>query len=376
MRGKTMFLRLFLTLLLMAGLTVDFHTMSLGFGTSVYAYDDDGDWWDNDENFSFEMDDFVFTASREDDDPTWYVDWGWQFPEDPVTNDDDPEEEVEIEIPDKTPTEPTLPEEEEDCECKFGECDICGLCLTATSFRSSPGSAPSCPTCPGHPFMPDCDSIGRFTGKLYHHAAYENLANELKVLSQSGVSACGLLYEDQVDGQLGGYSYTASQSIYSDLNSAFEGEQVFYKDENNKERQKGVVGAIFSAGAGQEIFSDSQVLDFIRKSTRRFSTIYFVNGDHMYALRYENTTSKPSYSIDENGDFIGIMNDVYRDAMVLTNGDEIYSRAAEYNYMNSGFSLMQSTTTGTRLFQVIDAQLRQNSTGKYVDKQTCGGTEQ
>ena len=43
-----MFLRLFLTLLLMAGLTVDFNTMSLSFGTSVYAYDDDDDEYDCD----------------------------------------------------------------------------------------------------------------------------------------------------------------------------------------------------------------------------------------------------------------------------------------------------------------------------------------
>ena len=63
MRGKTMFLRLFLTLLLMAGLTVDFHTMSLGFGTAVYAFDDEEDEYEDDDD---------------DDDDDGYLE-GWDF---------------------------------------------------------------------------------------------------------------------------------------------------------------------------------------------------------------------------------------------------------------------------------------------------------
>ena len=65
-----MFLRLFLTLLLMAGLTVDFHTMSLGFGTAAYAFDDEEDEYEDDEEDEDEDDD-----DDGDDDFSYYMDY-------------------------------------------------------------------------------------------------------------------------------------------------------------------------------------------------------------------------------------------------------------------------------------------------------------
>ena len=94
-------MRLFMTLLLAAGLTVNFENGTIGLGTAVYAFDDvndwlgdcdddyddddNGDWWDNDPDYIFELEEVVCEA--EGNDPDWTSDWGYEFPDEPENND-------------------------------------------------------------------------------------------------------------------------------------------------------------------------------------------------------------------------------------------------------------------------------------------------
>ena len=92
-----MFLRLFLTLLLFTGLTIDFEKLSLDFGTAAYAYDDDDDEYDDDDGDDddddgyfdgWDLNDFVNyieSGEAEDDGIGGYV---WTDPDDFINNAD------------------------------------------------------------------------------------------------------------------------------------------------------------------------------------------------------------------------------------------------------------------------------------------------
>ncbi len=512
-----MFLRLFLTLLLMAGLTVDFHTMSLSFGTAAYACSDD-DWgdddgwdecvydshdfasdyytdidgdynpWDGDNPFTREIeegrdytdddddctfcdmhtvDDFIYyiesgeagrdgidghvwndnghtydehdllgdvensegnyggepnsdsaddasvsqnqesTSNTEDDDggkrpEGWGIhgtiaegkviddivvnghkddnndnddkdrqpDFG-HFPDEPINNDDPYEGNVDPSdgtISEQDPLEPKE-EEDEECECQFGECDICGLCLPGVEKRSSNGKSKSCETCPGHPTMPDCDSITKYTGLLINTTEYKAALESMRTLSNSGTSACRLLFDNGIDEQNGLSRNLSVGDTYSDLGSAMSA----------KKSSEDVVGVVYSVGEGQHMLTDRQMLDLVKYSTRGFSTAYVVDGSHVYAVRFENFNMSQTYLskyegyILDDGEFDSRTGagKVYSDSREVVDG-VLEAKSAMYNYMDISLSLLQSNTSdnGDLLFSKINSCYSLETEEVYTE--TCG----
>ena len=389
MRGKTMFLRLFLTLLLMAGLTVDFHTMSLSFGTSVYAFDNDDDWedWDEDGDDDdgyfdgWDLNDFVNyieSGEAEDDGIEGYV---WTDPDDFMTNADP--EVVEdafdaqeyLGITDAEVTRSTWDEirseEENNDECEGEQCDICGGYKSAgTAFRSSGENAPNCPacTCVKTP-MPDCDSITTYTGLLINTTEYKAALESMRTLSNSGTSACRLLFDNGIDEQNGLSRNLSVGDTYSDLGSAMSA----------KKSSEDVVGVVYSVGEGQHMLTDRQMLDLVKYSNEGFSTAYIVDGSHVYAVRFENFNMSQTYLskyeryIMDDGEFDpwSDQGQIYEIAKGKTNG-VLEAKSVMYNYMDISLSLLQSNTSdnGDLLFSKINSCYSQET--KEVNTETCG----
>ena len=283
------------------------------------------------------------------------------------------DDEGEYESTDNTPstTEPEPTTQEEDYECEGEQCDICGGYKSAgTAFRSSGENAPNCPacTCVKTP-MPDCDSITTYTGLLINTTEYKAALESMRTLSNSGTSACRLLFDNGIDEQNGLSRNLSVGDTYSDLGSAMSA----------KKSSEDVVGVVYSVGEGQHMLTDRQMLDLVKYSTQGFSTAYVVDGSHVYAVRFENFNMSQTYLskyegyIMEDGEFNPKSDQgrIYGWASDKTDG-VLEAKSAMYNYMGISLSLLQSNTSdnGDLLFSKINSCYSQETGEVYTE--TCG----
>ena len=274
---------------------------------------------------------------------------------------------------DNTPstTEPEPTTQEEDYECEGEQCDICGGYKSeGIAFRSSGGNAPNCPacTCVKTP-MPDCDSITTYTGLLINTTEYKAALESMRTLSNSGTSACRLLFDNGIDEQNGLSRNLSVGDTYSDLGSAMSA----------KKSSEDVVGVVYSVGEGQHMLTDRQMLDLVKYSTRGFSTAYVVDGSHVYAVRFENFNMSQTYLskyegyILDDGEFDSRTGagKVYSDSREVVDG-VLEAKSAMYNYMDISLSLLQSNTSkdGDLLFSKINSCYSLETEEVYTE--TCG----
>lgn len=378
MRGKTMFLRLFLTLLLMAGLTVDFHTMSLGFGTAVYAcgFDDDwnSDWYRGCEDCSIELYDVVVSGGGEDDDPTWYTDWGWEWPDDDI-NDDEFEIDEDIDIPDDEPSDP----EPED-ECEGEQCPICGGYISSgTMFRSSGENASSCIACT----CSECKKVNESAEKHINHQNYKTLLNDMTADDMAGKVGVMLDWGAQNPNNVGEMQWTGR--TYDNLSSA-QSTIAAEKKKNPNYGSPTIVGAVYHMEEGQTTFTDRQLVDLLEMHAHgiSFSGIYLVGGGSVYSLRINSSMGANSVIQSDiqglrdalDGDYFDAENSTYgkfyQDVMISSDGNELYSKISMYNEMNFGISFLKGKLAGEDYsFSKIEASMSSESGLNEINGEKC-----
>lgn len=335
-------------------------------GVVVNVYQNPNDYWNHDPNYSKGLEEVVVSAKNPNKDNG--EDYGYQFPLDPVNNIEPWNGEGN-----EDSVDPTQNNEEHKDECEGEQCDICGGYKSAgTAFRSSGENAPNCPacTCVKTP-MPDCDSITTYTGLLINTTEYKAALESMRTLSNSGTSACRLLFDNGIDEQNGLSRNLSVGDTYSDLGSAMSA----------KKSSEDVVGVVYSVGEGQHMLTDRQMLDLVKYSTRGFSTAYVVDGSHVYAVRFENITQSQTYLSKYEGYIMddGEFNPDSKQGQIYVqskNSDEnvnvLEAKSAMYNYMDISLSLLQSNTSkdGDLLFSKINSCYSQETGEVYTE--TCG----
>ncbi|MBQ6962488.1 MAG: hypothetical protein IJP79_02095 [Paludibacteraceae bacterium] len=333
-------------------------------GVVVNVYQNPNYYWNHDPNYSKGLEEVVVSAKNPNKDNG--EDYGYQFPLEPVNN-IEPWNGEENE----NSVDPTQNNEEHKDECEGEQCDICGGYKSeGIAFRSSGENAPNCPacTCVKTP-MPDCDSITTYTGLLINTTEYKAALESMRTLSNSGTSACRLLFDNGIDEQNGLSRNLSVGDTYSDLGSAMSA----------KKSSEDVVGVVYSVGEGQHMLTDRQMLDLVKYSTQGFSTAYVVDGSHVYAVRFENFNMSQTYLskyegyIMDDGEFNpdSKQGKIYEIAKGKTNG-VLEAKSAMYNYMDISLSLLQSNTSdnGDLLFSKINSCYSQET--KEVNTETCG----
>ena len=330
----------------MAGLTVDFEKMSIDFGTAVYAcgFDDDwnSDWYRGCEDCSIELYDVVVSGGGEDDDPTWYTDWGWEWPDDDI-NDDGLEVEENIDIPDDEPSDP-----EPDDECEGEQCDICGGYKSAgTAFRSSGENAPNCPACT----CSECKKVSNSAEKHINHQNYKTLLNDMTADDMAGKVGVMLDWGMTNPNNVGEMQWTGR--TFDNLSSAQS--TIAAEMANNPEYgNPKIVGAVYQMEEGQTTFTDRQLVDLLEMHANgiSFSGIYLVGGESVYSLRINSSMgANPVYQSDIQGFRDALDGDYFSStstygraferAMTSSDGNQLLSRISMYDAMNLGISCLE-----------------------------------